>query len=40
MEYEDVQMRNNYEERMRARGLDPAISDLDYLSWWMEHFAL
>ena len=40
MESEDVQMRNNYEERMRARGLDPAISDLDYLNWWMEHFAL
>ena len=40
MESEDVQMRNNYEERMRARGLDPAISALDYLNWWMEHFAL
>ncbi len=37
---EDEQMAHNYAERMRARGLDPAISDADYLAWWMRQFGL
>jgi len=39
-EAEDAQMQANYVERMRARGLDPAISDADYLEWWMQQFGL
>ena len=37
---EDVQMERNFAERMRARGLDPGLTDEDYLSWWMGHFGL
>lgn len=37
---EDEQMERNFAERMRARGLDPAIGDEDYLTWWMGHFGL
>ncbi len=39
-EAEDVQMQENYAEHMRDRGLDPSISDADYLGWWMKHFGL
>ena len=39
-EAEDVQMQENYAERMRDRGLNPFISNADYLCWWMKHFGL
>jgi len=30
-------MQKNYIKRMTARGLDPGISDEDYLQWWHKH---
>lgn len=37
---EDAQMQANYAQRMQARGLDPAIADVDYFHWWMQQFEL
>ena len=37
---EDTRMQHNFTELMQKRGLDPTISDADYLGWWLQRFNL